>query len=91
MPKTFQYINFADKTAREQAFPSPPGSIWWTALDLRNYTNDMALPQYPRLNTGIGERSRDSDWRGLNLEMKHVEAVIVSCSRQRANGIASGV
>ena len=35
----------------------------------------MALSQYPRLN--IGDGSRDSNRRGLNLGMKHVEAVIV--------------
>ena len=36
----------------------------------------MALSQYPHLN--IGDGSRDSDRRGLNLGMKHVEEVIVS-------------
>ena len=36
----------------------------------------MPLSQDPRLN--IGDGSRDSEMRGLNLGMKHVEAVIVS-------------
>ena len=36
----------------------------------------MALSQYPRLN--IGDGTRDSDRRGFNLGMKHVEAVKVS-------------
>ena len=42
----------------------------------RSAESTMALSQYPRLN--IGDGSRESDRRGLNMGIKHVEAMIVS-------------